>query len=121
MTFSLKELLGTWEDNAKDFTPGETVTGVVRSIEDYGVFVELAPNLAGLAEPQTGLFVGQQVAVYVKSVIPEKMKIKLVIVEAFKETAQPKELTYYIDGEHMDYFQYSPQNSPKQIFTDFNE
>lgn len=121
MTFSLKELLGTWEDNAKNFTPGETVTGVVRSIEDYGVFVELAPNLAGLAEPQDNLFVGQQVAVYVKSVIPEKMKIKLVIVEAFKEIAQPKALTYYVDGSHIDYFQYSPQNSPKQIYTDFNE
>ena len=60
-------------------------------------------------------------AVYVKSVIPEKMKIKLVIVEAFKEAAPPKELTYYIDANHMDYFQYSPQNSPKQIFTDFHE
>lgn len=121
MTFSLKELLGTWEDNAKNFTPGETVTGVVRSIEDYGVFVELAPNLAGLAEPQDNLFVGQQVAVYVKSVIPEKMKIKLVIVEAFKESAQPKELTYFVDSEHIDYFQYSPPNSPKQIYTDFND
>lgn len=121
MTFSLKELLGTWEDNAKNFTPGETVTGVVRSIEDYGVFVELAPNLAGLAEPQNNLFVGQQVAVYVKSVIPEKMKIKLVIVEAFSDADVPKELTYYIEDRHIDYFRYSPQNSSKQIFTDFNE
>lgn len=33
------------------FQPGETVTGTVRSIETYGVFVELTPNLAGLAEP----------------------------------------------------------------------
>lgn len=121
LTFSLKELLGSWEDNAADFAPGETVTGVVRSIEDYGVFVELAPNLAGLAEPQENLFIGQQVAVYVKSVIPEKMKIKLVIVEAFSDTAPPSELTYYIDSEHMDYWQYSPVDSPKQIYTDFNE
>lgn len=121
MTFSLKELLGTWDENASVFSAGETVTGVVRSIEDYGVFVELAPNLAGLAEPQSNLFIGQQVAVYVKSVIPAKMKIKLVIVEAFNDTAVPSPLTYYYDGTHMDYWQYSPEESPKQIYTDFSE
>lgn len=121
MTFSLKELLGSWEDNAKEFSQGETVTGVVRSIEDYGVFVELAPNLAGLAEPQDNLFIGQQVAVYVKSVIPSKMKIKLVVVETFNETAKPSPLTYYIDNSHIDFWQYSPEESTKQIYTDFNE
>lgn len=121
MTFSLKELLGTWEENASKFSQGETVTGVVRSIEDYGIFVELAPNLAGLAEPQDNLFVGQQVAVYVKSVIPAKMKIKLVVVESFNETAKPTQLTYYTDCDHMDFWQYSPAESPKQIYTDFTE
>ncbi len=121
MTFSLKELLGTWEENASKFSQGETVTGVVRSIEDYGIFVELAPNLAGLAEPQDNLFVGQQVAVYVKSVIPAKMKIKLVVVESFNETAKPTPLTYYTDCCHMDFWQYSPAESPKQIYTDFTE
>lgn len=121
MTFSLKELLGTWEENASKFSQGETVTGVVRSIEDYGIFVELTPNLAGLAEPQDNLFVGQQVAVYVKSVIPAKMKIKLVVVESFNETAKPTPLTYYTDCDHMDFWQYSPAESSKQIYTDFTE
>ncbi|MCM1115372.1 MAG: S1 RNA-binding domain-containing protein [Clostridium sp.] len=121
LTFSLKELLGTWSDNAARFTPGETVTGTVRSIEEYGVFVELAPNLAGLAEPQENLFIGQQVAVYVKSVIAEKMKIKLVIVQSFNETATPQPLNYYIEEGHIDYWQYSPTDSSKQIYTDFYE
>ncbi len=121
MTFSLKELLGTWSENAQSFSAGETVTGVVRSIEDYGVFVELAPNLAGLAEPQDNLFVGQQVAVYVKSVIPSKMKIKLVVVETFEDKAKPSALTYYYTDCHIDYWQYSPDESSKQIYTDFNE
>lgn len=121
MTFSLKELLGTWEENAANFHPGETVTGVVRSVEDYGVFVELAPNLAGLAEPQDNLYAGQLVAVYVKSVIPAKMKIKLVIVESFNETASPSSLTYYADTDHMDFWRYSPSQSQKQIYTDFTE
>lgn len=121
MTFSLKELLGSWAENAAYFSPGETVTGVVRSIEEYGVFVELMPNLAGLAEVQDNLFIGQQVAVYVKSVIPSKMKIKLVIVEAFNELAKPQELTYFIPDKHIDFWQYSPEESTKQIYTDFNE
>ena len=121
LTFSLKELLGTWQENADKFTAGETVTGAVRSIEEYGVFVELAPNLAGLAEPREDLFVGQQVAVYVKSVIPEKMKIKLVIVEAFNETTKPYDLTYFVNENHIDYWQYSPNESQKNIYTDFGE
>ena len=98
LTFSLKELLGTWEENANLFAVGETVTGIVRSIEDYGVFVELAPNLAGLAELQNGLFEGQSVAIYIKSVIPQKMKIKLIIVEAYGKEEKPGELVYFEKG-----------------------
>lgn len=120
LTFSLKELLGSWEENAELFSAGETVTGVVRSIEDYGVFVELMPNLAGLAELQDGLFEGQQVAVYVKSIIPSKMKIKLVIVEAFGKEEKPFELTYFEKGEHIDFWQYSPKDCQKEIYTQFN-
>lgn len=119
LTFSLKELLGTWQENAARFQPGETVTGAVRSIEEYGVFIELAPNLAGLAEPREDLFVGQQVAVFVKSVIEEKMKIKLVIVEAFDTVAPPSPLNYFTSCRHMDFWQYSPDGAQKQIYTDF--
>ena len=39
---------------------GETVGGIVRSIEPYGIFIELAPNLAGLAEPRENVW-GRQV------------------------------------------------------------
>ena len=119
LTFSLKELLGTWKENADRFTDGETVTGIVRSIEDYGVFVELTPNLAGLAEPLRDISVGQQVAVFVKSIIEDKMKIKLVIVEAFDKPEEPQPIEYYIDDNHIDFWQYSPQSSVKQIFTEF--
>lgn len=120
LTFSLKELLGTWLENAERFTPGETVTGVIRSIEDYGVFVELAPNLAGLAELREDLFPGQQAAVYVKSIIPSKMKIKLVIVEAFGKEEKPCPLTYFVKENHIDLWQYSPDDSQKMIYTDFS-
>ena len=54
---SHKELLGTWEENASLFTAGETVAGVVRSVENYGIFIELTPNLAGLSEFKEGVTV----------------------------------------------------------------
>ena len=119
ITLTLKELLGTWEENAANFTVGETVSGIVRSVEPYGIFIELAPNLAGLAEHIPGISVGQQASVYIKSIIPEKMKIKLVIVDAFDANYPPKPQKYYYTGDHMDYFCYSPENSEKVVETIF--
>lgn len=121
LTFSLKELLGTWEENAELFASGETVTGVIRSIEDYGVFIELMPNLAGLAELEDGLFVGQSVAVFIKSVIPQKMKIKLIIVEAYGKEESPSELMYFNKENHIDRWLYSPNDCQKIIETNFND
>ena len=54
------------------FSDGETVSGIIRSVESYGVFVELAPNLAGLAEYRNDVYPGQTAAVYIKSIIPEQ-------------------------------------------------
>lgn len=120
---SHKELLGTWEQNAAAFKNGETVAGVIRSVESYGVFVELAPNLAGLAEVKEDVHVGQQASVYIKSLIPEKMKIKLIIVDAFDAPGPParREFDYYFDGGHIDRFRYSPACSDKIIETVFDE
>ena len=36
-----RELLGTWEENAVRFRPGQTVAGIVRARQPYGVFVEV--------------------------------------------------------------------------------
>ncbi len=119
ITLSHKELLGTWSENAQMFSVGETVSGVVRSIEDYGIFVELMPNLAGLAESADNVCVGDTVSVYIKSIIPEKIKIKLVIINAFKEEFPVKKLQYFYEGEHIDYFRYTPENCDKLIETFF--
>ena len=128
---SMKELLGTWEENAARFSPGETVAGVVRSIEPYGVFVELTPNLAGLAERSTSdsprlPMVGSSVAVYIKSILPERMKIKLVLIDPIEtELPRPpakKPFHYFIDPRttrRLDVFRYSPECSPRVIETRF--
>ncbi len=114
-----KELLGTWNENASQFNVGETVTGIVRSIEDYGIFVELTPNLAGLAEIRPNAAIGQSVSVYIKSIIPEKMKIKLIIVEAFDKIGERTPLKYYIESGKISSWIYSTENSTKKISTVF--
>ncbi len=124
---TLKELLGTWEQNAARFRAGETVTGRVRSIESYGVFVELAPNLAGLAELRAGgepvqTAVGDLAAVFIKSIIPERMKVKLVIIDSYPSPAPPSPPEYFITpttDEHIDRWEYSPTHCSKLIETVF--
>ena len=119
LTFSLKELLGTWEENAALFRAGETVLGIVRSVESYGVFVELTPNLAGLAEPFDGVKTGMKVSVFIKSISPQRLKIKLAIIEAFRENTEPPQLQYFREDKHINEWRYSPAFSDKQLTTEF--
>ena len=116
---TIRELLGTWEENAAGFTVGETVVGIVRSVEEYGTFIEIAPNLAGLAESCADLTPGQAVSVYIKNILPEKMKIKLVIVNHSLNQRHRFELKYFITEGRLDRWVYSTPESPKRIETDF--
>ena len=119
INLSHKELLGTWEQNAAAFSPGETVPGIIRSVESYGAFVELSPNLAGLAEIKEGVRAGDRASVYIKSIIPEKMKIKLIIIDSFEYRYHPQKPKYFFDGSHIDSFLYSPKDCLKRIETVF--
>lgn len=125
---TMRELLGTWEENAALFSPGQTVAGVIRSIESYGIFVELTPNLAGLAEirdnmPQLPDSCGRLTAVYIKSIIPERMKIKLVLIDSFKGEITSPKLNYFVDCEkirHLSAWRYSPDCCGRLIETVFD-
>lgn len=116
---SHKELLGTWEENAGLFSIGETVPGVVRSVEEYGAFIELTPNLAGLAELKDGLHPGMQVSVYIKNIIPSKMKIKLIVIDTFDYEEIPAPPRYFYNRNHIDEFYYSPKDCEKIITSTF--
>ena len=115
ITLSHKELLGTWEQNAALFSVGETVPGIVRSVEKYGIFVELTPNLAGLAEFSEGIEPGCHAGVYIKSIIPSKMKIKLIIVDSFAADYPAEPPKYFLDEGRIDRWLYSPPESEKII------
>ena len=104
VSLSHRELLGTWEENAAMFSVGETVPGIVRSVEKYGIFVELAPNLAGLAEYKSGVEVGQTASVYIKNILPQKKKVKLVLVDTYTTDKRTTSVNYYItDGNVADW------------------
>ena len=120
ITLSYKELLGTWEENAADFNAGETVPGIVRSVERYGIFVELRPNLAGLAEYVPGVVPGQHASVYIKNLIPERMKIKLIIVDSFDAEYPNEPVKYYNDRDFISHWTYSPESCDKKIETIFS-
>jgi small subunit ribosomal protein S1 len=116
---SHRELLGTWEENAAMFNAGETIAGIIRSVEPYGIFVELSPNLAGLAEPREGVRVGQQAAVYIKSVQPEKLKIKLALIDTQDGAAAPCTPQYFITQGPLTYWRYSPAVCSRVIESSF--
>lgn len=82
ISFSYKELLGTWKENANLFNEGDIVTGIAREPEKNknGIFIELKPNLVGLAEYKPNIKYGENVIVNIKKIIPEKKKIKLIII-----------------------------------------
>lgn len=125
---TLRELLGTWEQNAARFAVGQTVTGIVRSVESYGVFVELAPNLAGLTElreeqkADAHRWVGQSAAVFIKSILPERMKIKLVLIDTYPTASSAPPLHYYVpeDVGHLSRWVYSPATCRKRVETLFD-
>ena len=85
ITLSYKELLGTWEENAKNFKEGMTVKGIVRETEKNrnGIFVELTPNLVGMTEYTEGLQYGQDVDVYIRKIDYDKKKVKLAVINNY--------------------------------------
>ena len=111
-----RELLGTWEQNAQKLQPGSAVSGIVRGVENYGVFVELFPNLSGLAEPCADIYPGMRMSVYIKSMLPDRMKIKLSLLDKLpgegKRLIVPED--YYICEGKLSRWQYQPDSCLRQ-------
>jgi len=110
ISLSHKALLGTWEENAALFSPGITVPGIVRSIKSYGVFVELTPNLSGLAEPYPDLEEGDRVSVFLKAIQPDRHKIKLVIIDKLAPDTIPPKPYYFVSDSFLNNWRYLPDD-----------
>ena len=119
ITLTHRELLGTWMENASRFQPGETVRGIVRSVQPYGSFVELTPNLSGLADNREDLAAGDAVSLFIRSIRPQRMKIKLQVLEKLPPAERPTPLTYQITDGQLAQWVYSPPGCERTVETVF--
>jgi len=124
---SHKELLGTWEEEISKFKEGDIVSGVVLSVEKYGIFVRLSQNLSGLAEPtEINIQAGDLVSVQILSIKPDNMKTRLNITERIeiedeKEAIEARKLkfNYYITEGNIKKWIYSTETAKKHIESNF--
>ena len=81
ISLSYKDTLGTWEENAKKFSVGMNTKGIIRETEKNknGIFIELTPNLVGMAEYKEGLKYGEKVDLCIKKIDYDKKKVKVVL------------------------------------------
>lgn len=106
LSLTHRELLGTWSENAMQFNVGETVVGIVRSIKDYGVFIELTPNLSGLAEYRDDLLPGDRVSVYIKAILPDRQKVKLIVIRTLPAESVAPPIRYYLESGSIENWSY---------------
>lgn len=109
---SHKELLGTWAENAAPFAPGMTVPAVLRSIQPYGAFWELTPNLSGLSDQVQGLEEGDRAAVFIKAIQPDRRKIKLTVLEPLEPDPDPAPLAYRVTAGQLTDWDYGAPLRP---------
>lgn len=62
------------------FKEGDIITGIVKNHHENSVFIEVEPNIVGLANYKSGVSYGEKVNVRVKKILPENKKIKLEII-----------------------------------------
>lgn len=87
VNFTYKELLGNWEENINKYTEKSFTKGIVKGSDKFknGLFIELTPNLVGMAEYQEGYEYGQEVNVFIKKILKDKKKVKLDIIKNKEE------------------------------------
>ncbi len=85
---SIRALIPDPWETGLPFGPGDTVSGVVRNIQDYGAFVEVAPGVEGLlhiseiareriGHPSERLTKGEVIDVYIKDLDTERRRVLL--------------------------------------------
>ena len=105
ISLSLKALLkDPWEELSEQFRPGTVTKGKVDALEDFGAFVELAPNVRGMVHvsemadkrvehPREVVSVGEEVQVAVLELDRRRKRLRLSIkqVETLEDASNLKE------------------------------
>lgn len=130
LVVSMRELLGTWEEEVSNFEPGEVVAGIVRVISGMDAVVEISPNLTGLADLpyKFDVEIGDTVQVYIKAIDRERTKLKLHIINVAKlDNSDKISYIHRLRGkikqniEYIGYWRYTPIKSTKVIESIFDE
>lgn len=79
LSLSCKDLSDPWNDENLNFKVGDMLVGVAKNHHENSIFVEVKPNIVGLANYKSGISYGDKVRVIVKKISPENKKIKLEI------------------------------------------
>ena len=98
------------------FSVGMDIRVVIKSIENGRITLSQKELLGSWEQ---GIKPGQQASVYIKNIIPSRMKIKLVIIDTFDYEYHPATPKYFFSGDHMERFVYSPPCSEKEVITEF--
>jgi len=104
ISLSLRALAADpWLSAAERFPAGTSVRGVVRRLEPFGAFIELAPGLDGLvhvsrmslqgrvSHPKNVVKIGDEVEVTIVALEPEKRRISLSMVEGARRAREDAE------------------------------
>lgn len=117
---SHRELLGTWEENAEQFEVGETVVGTIIVSKPYGIFVELAHNLAGIADYQPGYKVGDSVVVEIKKIDHSNYKFGTYIVGKSEIPRSQARFDYLYEGANIQDWVYCEGDEKREIRSVFD-
>lgn len=79
ISLTCKELFESWSNCVEKICEGDVLNGIVRNHHENSVFIEVKPNLVGLANYKSGISYGDKVKVAVKKILPENKKMKLEI------------------------------------------
>lgn len=93
---SIRELLGTWERTPPGSPWARPWWALCGAWRNTAPLWRSPPNLVSLAETCPDLHPGQAVSVYIKNILPDKMKIKLVIVNHSLGQSHRFDLRYFI-------------------------
>lgn len=107
---STVELYGDWEQNAQLLSNYETRVGRVKAITESGAFIVLTPNISGLADRinRNNLKEGDNVSVFIRGISPDKMRIKLAVVQKLDEKCVLDEELFVTEGR-IAQWQYEPE------------
>ena len=108
-----RELLGTWAENAARFQAGMTVPGIVRRAQGVWGLCGAHPESVRPGGAEKRPAGGDRVSVYIKAILPERMKIKLLAIDDPAPLNRPAPLEYFLTQGQIEKWKYAPEGCVK--------